>query len=207
MSRHPEPRLKPCQTRYPFGRLLALKLARGDAGTDQTIGAMIGLIEATDAAGIVAALARRMREEARDGRGGENGSILYVLWDWLKDAVRFRPDPRGTELTRSPDQLITEIASHGYTWGDCDDLATLTAALLRAMGLRPVLIVCGRSPAPADFEHVCAGLVAQTHKPNGCEPFDAQESYAPFEWPRVGIVRVRTYIVPPISASNKENRR
>jgi hypothetical protein len=194
---------EPCRPRYPWGRGLALKLGPGDIGTAQTIGAMIGLIQACDATGHVAALAQIIREEAAALVTSPNSATrtrdaeIRALWEFLRRSVWFEADPRGTELCRSPDRLIDDIARTGRTNADCDDLATLGAALARAMGYRVALVTCARQPAPAEFEHVLFAIIDIDDR---LIPIDSQEASGPGLWPPQHIERCMVYGVPPLAS-------
>lgn len=54
---------------------------------------------------------------------------------FVSTKIRFAPDPTGVELLHSPSYLLNEIATHYYVQADCDDVAILTAALAKAVGL------------------------------------------------------------------------
>lgn len=53
---------------------------------------------------------------------------LFALYKWVRDEIRYRHDPLGLELLQSPARTVEERA------GDCDDIATLLAALCGALG-------------------------------------------------------------------------
>ena len=52
--------------------------------------------------------------------------------------------------------MIADILKNGGTTGDCDDTATLGAALLRGMGFRACFIVVS-ARASGEFHHVLFG--------------------------------------------------
>lgn len=53
---------------------------------------------------------------------------LGALYTWVRDNIRYRFDPLGMEWIQRPDRTVLEQA------GDCDDMATLLAALSGALG-------------------------------------------------------------------------
>lgn len=59
---------------------------------------------------------------------------IAALRSWLSSVVAFMPDPAGVELLRTPDYLLRLIQEDGKARGDCDDVATLAAALGLAAG-------------------------------------------------------------------------
>ena len=71
--------------------------------------------------------------------------IDAIFW-WVADRVRYVQDPYGVELVQSPQRTIAVGA------GDCDDLATLTAALLTAIGYPIRFVATG--PQPDLYSHV-----------------------------------------------------
>lgn len=72
---------------------------------------------------------------------------------WIAGHTRFLPDPPDLELIRSPRLLALEIARSGLGEGDCDDVATLAAALGLAAGLPTGFALYGFAPG-REYEHV-----------------------------------------------------
>jgi hypothetical protein len=103
--------------------------------------------------------------------------------------VKFKFDPPGLEQVRHPDQLISEINSAGVACGDCDEVATLGAALLKKLGLSPVFIVVGRK-ANGQFEHVLYGL---RNAKGQFFPIDSQHGF--FGSLPAKVKRVRSFVV------------
>ncbi len=54
---------------------------------------------------------------------------------FLRDLWIIRPDPPGAEYVETPDLQIEMGEQYGRFYGDCDDAATLAAALLNANGV------------------------------------------------------------------------
>jgi len=55
------------------------------------------------------------------------------------------------EFVQSPRRQLAEIGEHGTVFGDCDDAAVLTGALLGSVGFPLRLVAVGRG---ADYMHV-----------------------------------------------------
>lgn len=72
---------------------------------------------------------------------------------WVAARFRYVNDPTTVELLASPGMLLKSIDRAGYVQGDCDDAATLTAALLSAIGIPCELWAVGFK-ADAPFGHV-----------------------------------------------------
>lgn len=158
---------------YPFNANINLGALPRDswkdpARTDRTAAAMVAVIHSTERTGWVRTLAGKILH----GRAPADG--LGVVYGFLRTHMDFGRDPENVELVRHPDQLIAEFERTGRMHGDCDDLACLGAALVRALGYPAALIVAGRQ-ADGPFEHVYYGAAV-----NGrLIPFDPQERVPP----------------------------
>lgn len=77
---------------------------------------------------------------------------------WMQRAFRFIPDPRGVELVRTPEYMLERYLVKGIITGDCDDAATLGAALGMAVGIPAKFVAIGfRTNGP--LAHVFAVLL------------------------------------------------
>lgn len=155
----------------------------GDAGTDATIAAMVGVARASVVLPAVRRLAGTLAREA-DPR--------IALFRWIRSHVRFERDPKGTEFIRNPARVI-QAAERARpqrlkALADCDDVATMAAAVLLVLGYRPVFIVIGRD-ADEGFEHVFFG----TLEGDKVYPMDPQEVAQPGR--ELPAVRRRVYSV------------
>lgn len=105
---------------------------------------------------------------------------LLALDRFMRDCVHFRGDPVGLEMLRSPSTLLAEIAvsPHGRTSGDCDEVAMLFGSIVRALGMRPLLVIVART-ADRPFHHVHPAVEVV---PGGVIPFDPQERVKPGTW-------------------------
>jgi hypothetical protein len=150
-------------------------IPRGDAGTRATLD--------------------KMREVARwAATRPEVRGLAAVLVDplgleyFLRAHVRFARDPEGVEKIRNPVKLLYEIGEAAVGRGDCDDLATLAASVLLAMGRRPAFVVVGRGDR---FEHVYYGTI----EPDGSLiPYDPQQRTPPGEHTAAGEIRRRDVV-------------
>jgi transglutaminase-like putative cysteine protease len=129
-------------------------IAGGDLGALQTLDAMRGLSRAalTDPAVIETAAAVVRTVTPRDQRGQ-----FQALRSWLASRFRFLPDPRGVELLRTPRYMLDRIAEDGTVHADCDDAATLGAALALVIGLPARFVAVGfraRGPLSHVFTEV-----------------------------------------------------
>lgn len=73
---------------------------------------------------------------------------------WVDARFRFVRDPLGVELLESPAFHLSRIKAYGFVQGDCDDAATITAALGMAVGIPAVLHAVAFFTPDAPFAHV-----------------------------------------------------
>lgn len=111
---------------------------------------------------LMSALARDtssvVRAEAASIASGVPPDVFpMVLREWLSAHVVQEADPFNVELIRSPEWCLAIIQERGHVAGDCDDVATLAAALGRAAGflVRFVVLAWGE-----DYSHVYAEIQA-----------------------------------------------
>lgn len=90
------------------------------------------------------------------GRAGPRDAARRIR-RYLEERVRFVHDPAGLELVKSPTFMLREIESRGYATGDCDDVATLGAALGHAAGLPARFVLYGFQRS-GPYEHVFTEL-------------------------------------------------
>jgi len=55
--------------------------------------------------------------------------VIEQIRKFLTTFIRFEPDPVGVELVRDPLYMLRQVGRLRYSEGDCDDTATLGAAL------------------------------------------------------------------------------
>jgi transglutaminase-like putative cysteine protease len=77
-----------------------------------------------------------------------------ALRDWIASHVRFLRDPAGAELVQTPEYLLTELSKFGTVQGDCDDVATLAAALAMSIGLRARFQLVGFDGPTGPYGHI-----------------------------------------------------
>ena len=122
----------------------AATMAQMRANTRKSLGSR-RVIETARA--IVASSGAGDRDELRQAR---------AVREWLCTHFRFVKDPLGVELLETPAYQLQRIAADGTVRGDCDDAATLAAALCLAIGIpvRFVSVAFGSPTAP--YTHVFA---------------------------------------------------
>lgn len=79
-----------------------------------------------------------------------SGELIPAIDHWVRGHFRYRSEHE--EVLRTVSFMLGEIAEKGFFEGDCDDCATLTAAVLKVFGCM-VRFVAIRYDSK-DFQHV-----------------------------------------------------
>jgi hypothetical protein len=125
-----------------------LPLGEGDTGVDQTVRAMIGLIDRGKKSGIVRARAARILHDYHV-RAFDFRREFKAVFDWAKRNIRFTRDPTGKEGLHSADTILD------WRIGDCDDFSILVCSLLGTIGHRCRLVAISSHPEdPTQFSHI-----------------------------------------------------
>lgn len=207
MKRYDAAPLRPAPGDDPrlYGQDLTLPLPEGDAGRFATCEVMRAIIHDADRHGYVAGLARQVHREATRycltarplivdlaKAARVRGSVcslgkIACVYELLQRSQDNTGDPWGTEMPRHVDQLIHELDTTHRVACDCDDIAMLGAALLRAMGFETALAMVSKR-ADRVLQHVFYAAKVE----GVWVPSDPQERTPPFMWP----VTTRREIVP-----------
>ncbi len=128
----------------------------GDAGIFATIGHLKNLARA-------AALRPEVRSYAAELVRGIDGFDTYtqsrVLADFVGIHCDFLADPYHAEALHDPVWTLGQILTRQYVQVDCDDVASLAAALGLAIGLRARFVVVGFGSSPSvPFRHIWTEL-------------------------------------------------
>lgn len=78
--------------------------------------------------------------------------ILAVRF-FVAERVRYSNDALAVEQVQDPERLCDQIIQYGKAVGDCDDIATLTAALCRQLGREAHFVTVGFGE-PGVYTHV-----------------------------------------------------
>jgi len=101
---------------------------------------------------------RRQGADLRDPK-----SIANAVQRYIKSHLTFVADPFGVESLAPPLKHMAALKSYGRIAGDCDDAATLSAALGMANGLRAFYTIqafdWGRGKSP--YQHVFTTLASK----------------------------------------------
>jgi len=178
----------PREPRGRFGRKITVRLPLPDPATGNTDEQVLATL------GVMRGLVRDAPRWNAIQRLAQSPYPVYQICA----AVTFRRDPRTAEAIRHPELLARHIEQGGKPVGDCDDRATLGAAILHARGQTPVFIVMSRRPG-ANFEHVYFGEMIEPGQPVSVAntiPYDPQERTPPGSWTPPAPQGGRVWIVP-----------
>jgi Transglutaminase-like superfamily len=121
-------------------------LLGGDAGVEQTIEQMRGLV---DEALRDPSIIRLATDIVRSVPAFDDYAEANALYEWVRQNIRFTKDPVNKEKLYPPAELL-EIRA-----GDCDDISMLLGTLLMAVGYPARLMTVAASPgSPEQFSHV-----------------------------------------------------
>lgn len=60
---------------------------------------------------------------------------IKAINEWVRYHVAFVRDPIGYEVIETPRRILERVRDNGRHAGDCDDISSLTGALMRAVGI------------------------------------------------------------------------
>lgn len=78
----------------------------------------------------------------------------YAIRVWADRHFHFVKDPLGVEMLEMPSYQLDKIEAQGFIQGDCDDAATVTAALLLSVGIPCKFEAVAFGSATAPYAHV-----------------------------------------------------
>jgi hypothetical protein len=91
-------------------------------------------------------------------------SEILALYGWVRSpALRYTNDALHVEQVKSPQRILMEVATMGASLVDCDDLATLVAAMALTLGRRPQFVIVGFG-APGVYTHVFVRILEPRSK-------------------------------------------
>lgn len=155
----------------------ALKIWRLPEDSDEQIALTVALMIRESVSGSYNPYVRKLASFARlHARTLEEVARAYTRL--VADRVGFRFDPEEIELVRQPAALAQDILERRPTFGDCDDMALLLAALLLSQGIPVAFVTISTSPHNRDFRHVFVaaklGHRWDTFDPSVSRPYSTQ---------------------------------
>ena len=121
-------------------------IPEGAAGVRATLDAMIRAANSASITLQIRDLAESIIQAVPDK---DYAGQINAIQRWVKTHIRYVRDPVHAEMLKTPHALLES------PYGDCDDQATLVAALAQAIGFPARFIAIGMHD-PCIFEHVYA---------------------------------------------------
>jgi len=81
-------------------------------------------------------------------------SEILAIRHWVNLHIPYLRDPAHVEWMRDPERLVVDIQKQGVVRADCDEYASLIAALWLAVGNEVEFVTAGFAPPPAQHSHV-----------------------------------------------------
>jgi transglutaminase-like putative cysteine protease len=81
---------------------------------------------------------------------------IRAIFNYVQTYMRYVADIAKVEEITAPWLHLAKIAKQGWSFGDCDDFATLTAALLRSVGFQMAFSAIATGRKGELFDHVRA---------------------------------------------------
>lgn len=78
--------------------------------------------------------------------------LLMMVDKFLRDKFIYQSE--AIETLQYPDYMLTGLETSGLLVGDCDDISTLHAAILVAMGFQVRFVAIRSTPDDPNFDHV-----------------------------------------------------
>lgn len=101
---------------------------------------------------------RRLVEvECADLEPGDYASEAWAIYGWVHANVRYMQDIQGVEFVKEPWATVQSRS------GDCDDIATLIAAMLMTSGKRAVFSLVGYDGSPLPSHVYCNVVTPRGH--------------------------------------------
>lgn len=169
------------------------EIGTGDAAIDRTIDAMRALARDAAEHSLEVGVAALRVFEGKNAASLDLIRAAGMLYRFLASCVLYEDDPEEVEYLRHPDLMLHPIRLGETARGDCDDRATLGAALAIRAGFRPAFVVMTRRPWPAEYEHVYLALMINPHGPAtraNCIPLDPQERKPLGQWHEAARERI-----------------
>lgn len=138
--------------------LSSLPMPAGDLGTWLTLTMMRSMVNREFLFPII----RLTASQIVSGSGRDGIVQAQEIRGWLDGNVDFLRDPDGVEMLHGPVWQVKQILSQGRLQVDCDDVAMLSAALGKAVGLRARFVVVAFDNPNAPYRHVWTELSPYT---------------------------------------------
>lgn len=71
---------------------------------------------------------------------------VKAIFNWIRKKVRYVKDYYSIEEIQYPRIMLKNIKVKGYAYGDCDDMALLSASMLYSIGMKTRFVVIATKP-------------------------------------------------------------
>jgi len=123
-------------------------------GPADTVHTMIDMVKGTR--GERSSLVRSLKDHiVRDLHPKDYLSELIAIRNFSAEKVRYSNDALAVEQVQDPQRIAEQIVQHGRAVGDCDDIATFLATLVRQLGREADFAIVGFG-AQGQYSHVFA---------------------------------------------------
>lgn len=126
-------------------------IAGGDTGIMQTVDAIAGVIRYSIRQPQIRARAEQVIASCPERNEIAEATLLF---EWVRDHLRYTLDIVGVETVKSPEVSDAEISERGRFLGDCDDATAYLAALLMAVGYNVQLVVIAPKGMSGTLSHI-----------------------------------------------------
>lgn len=97
-------------------------------------------------------------------------SEILAVRNFVAEKCRYLNDPVSTEWVKDPERIADEIAEHGTSPCDCDEIAQMIATMARQCGRDAEFVTVGFG-APGSYTHVFARVLEpRSRKWVVCDP-------------------------------------
>lgn len=149
-------------------------ILRSDAQAKLTLSRMRELVRAAiqNDSFVTWARAEMMRYSGSAIERRDWQAVARGVRDYVARSIRFAPDPVGIESLTSPlvhQKLLSAPGRISPLIGDCDDAATLAAALGMAVGIPATFTVRAFFKPDNPFQHVLTTLTPRNGSPVECD--------------------------------------
>jgi len=133
------------------GSVVGYVLAPDRADAESIVNHLQGFVDVFGRTPQVRAAAEAVLRSTRDNDLAAHARALLA---WVKERVKYLPDPDGAEWIVSPLVQLDRIAAEGFSYGDCDDHVLLLGALLQSIGIPATVHAVKIRPSDPWFNHV-----------------------------------------------------
>lgn len=100
----------------------------------------------------MAQLSRKAASDPDFLRTAQALGSLQMMDAYVRTHYKYRDERE--EIVRTPEFMLNDLVRIGYMEGDCDDVSTLYAAFIKALGYPARFVAIRYNPDNPNFEHV-----------------------------------------------------